>query len=172
MGDIDNYRWVDRIPLRDKMLTPRVIQDLGHYLIGLRAVNVSWDSGLLVLDSEVSAGCVFEQRCPGWTFEQGRAISPIIDQSTLASWPFSGQYDEWYFFSRLPTNLQLSSFCNWDVSISEWPSIASLNSHAMDLRQQLHDAQPLIIVGEGTRLFALSTNHEFINDICRITEEA
>src|SRR5678816_3443778 len=46
LGEIGAYRWIEFVP-PDDLLLDDVIARLQRYLLGLRAVNVSWDSGLL-----------------------------------------------------------------------------------------------------------------------------
>jgi hypothetical protein len=163
-GEIDNYRWVELTKPADIAL-PKIVQELARYLTGQRAVNVSWDSGLL-LSSDAEAP-------EGWTFERGHAVSPKIDHSVVSSWPYSGGFDEWYFFSELPTNLELSPYCNWggSTSIGEWAGFVGAVPYPMDLRRQLRDARPTIVLGEGYNTFLISTNPDIVGQFRRIVGE-
>jgi hypothetical protein len=161
-GNIDDYRWLE-FAKPDHVVLSDVVRQLTRYMIGCRALNVSWDSGLL-LPSEPEAD--------GWTFEQGRAISPAIGNALLKSWPYSGGCDEWYFFTELPTDLSLSPYCNWrDTSLSNWPSIADTPT-GVDLRRQLHQSRPSVVLGQGYKTFAISSDAELVNECGRIITEA
>jgi hypothetical protein len=105
----------------------------------------------------------------GWSSEQGRAISPVIDDVVVETWPWcDGGFEEWYFFSRLPEDLSLSAYCNWlGVSIADWSSLVTVPT-GLDLRQQLETAQPAAVLGEGQRLFAISRNRALIYDFAAI----
>jgi hypothetical protein len=50
-------------------------------LVGLVAVNVSWDSGLMELTPDLAAA--------GWTTVGRFAMTPVIDVITTQSWPMS-----------------------------------------------------------------------------------
>ena len=104
-GDIGTYRWSESVPSRDISMLDAV-RSLRHHLNGLRAVNVSWDSGLLVPSDD--------EKRQGWVVRDGRAISPVIHDGIIDAWPCcDGGFEEWYFFSTLPSELNLSAFCNW-----------------------------------------------------------
>jgi hypothetical protein len=135
------------------------VRQLAYYVTGCRALNVSWDSGLLLPP---------DPEAEGWTFEQGHAISPVIDAPALESWPYSGGFDEWYFFSRLPADLALIPYCNWgDTSLSDWPSIAGTPT-GVNLRRQLRQSQPNVVLGEGHKLFAISANTVFLDEFVKL----
>lgn len=158
IGNIGDYQWIEWVPDRDVILAD-LLQEMAPQLFGLRGVNVSWDSGLLVPSEIETKG--------GWTFEQGRAISPPIDEAVAKAWPYCG-FDEWYFFSRLPDDLQLSAYCNWGgLSLADWRDIVEMPS-GMDLHRQLEDARPLVVLGEGTKLFAITTSQDLIQQFRRI----
>ena len=99
-GSLGAFQWIEAVSQDDTGLID-AIRTLRRHLIGLRAVNVSWDSGLLIPSDE-------ELR-RGWTIEQGLAVSPVIDDRVIDAWPWcDGGWEEWYFFSTLPRDLNLS----------------------------------------------------------------
>ena len=157
-GCIDEYHWIE-CAKPNHIVLPDVVRHLAHYVIGCRALNVSWDSGLLLpSDSEAK----------GWTFAQGHAISSVIDEPALRSWPYSGGFDEWYFFSQLPADVALSPYCNWgDASLSNWPSIANTPT-GVDLRRQLRQSLPIVVLGEGHTLFAISSDTAVVDEFVKL----
>ena len=108
----------------------------------------------------------------GWLLEQGRAISPVIDEVVIETWPWCDcGFEEWYFFSRLPEDLGLSAYCNWTgTSIADWASLVEVPT-GLNLRQQLETAQPDVVLGEGQRLFAISRNRALIHDFLTVCGE-
>ena len=155
-GSIGAFQWIEAVPTEDRQLID-ALGRLSRYLIGLRAVNLSWDSGLLVPSDD--------ERQRGWTIEQGRAVSPEIDEGVIEAGPWGEGWEEWYFFSALPKDLNLSAYCNWGgLSIADWPSLVDV-SDGFDLKKQLEMTQPVVVLGEGQRLFAISTNPELIDDV-------
>jgi hypothetical protein len=163
-GTIGEYHWIEWVPTRDVILTD-LVQGMAPQLSGLRGVNVSWDSGLL-LASDVETKS-------GWRMEQGRAISPPIDEAVAAAWPYSDcGWDEWYFFSQLPDDLQLSAYCNWGgLSLADWQDIVEVPT-AVNLHRQLARAHPILVLGEGTKLFAITTRLDLIEQFRRIVGTA
>jgi hypothetical protein len=137
-GSIDEYRWIE-VDKPSQLVLSDVVRQLAQYVIGRRALNVSWDSGLL-LPSDPEA--------VGWTFDQGHAISPSIDQTLMNSWPYSGGFDEWYFFSKLPADLSRVPYCNWGggTSLSDWAGIADTPT-GVDLPRQLRQSRPSVVLG-------------------------
>ena len=162
-GNIGPFQWIEVVPKAGKGLGD-VVPKLRHHLIGLRALNVSWDSGLLVPSDD--------ERQHGWTVEEGRAVSPVIDDRLIDTWPWGDAgFEEWYFFSKLPGNLNLSAYCNWGgLSIADWPSLVD-TTNGLDLQSQLQAAQPTVVLGEGERLFAISPNPDLIQDFRQFAEE-
>jgi len=155
-GHIGAFQWIEAAETKGRGLIDTVRQ-LGRHLIGLRAVNVSWDSGLLAPS--------YPEWPQGWTSEQGRAVSPVIDDRVIDAWPWCDEgWEEWYFFSTLPKNLHLSAYCNWGgMSINDWPSLVNVPT-GFDLKQQLETAQPAVVIGEGRKLFAISRNIKLLED--------
>jgi len=49
------------------------------------------------------------------------------------------------------------------VSIDDWPSLVNLPT-GFDLKQQLETTQPVVVLGEGPRLFAISPNLKLIDE--------
>jgi hypothetical protein len=154
-GRIGDYHWLESTPVR--IIMPDVVRELSRHLIGLRAVNVSWDSGLLVPPDPATPH--------NWTFEQGRAMSPPIDETLASRWPYSDcGFDEWYFFQTLPADLSLSAYCNWGgASLADWRDLRGVPS-GFDLQAQLERAQPVAVLGEGTRLFAIAGLPTLLDD--------
>ena len=161
-GHIGRFQWAEVVPTDGKGLRA-VVQTLRHHLIGLRALNVSWDSGLLIPSDD--------ERQQGWRVEEGRAVSPVIDDGLIDTWPWGDAgFEEWYFFSALPANLNLSAYCNWGgLSIADWPSLVD-TTNGLNLQSQLEAAQPTVVVGEGERLFAITSNLELIEDFRKFVE--
>jgi hypothetical protein len=147
-GVIGQYRWIESLP-PDGVTLREVLCGLRQYLINYRAVNVSWDSGLLI-PSEVESS-------DGWTFQQGRTVSPRINERLIEAWPScDGGFEEWYFFSTLPEHLQLSSYCNWGgTSIADWQQLVPVPT-GVDLQKQLDESRPYAVVGVGQRICAIS----------------
>jgi hypothetical protein len=162
-GILGAFQWIEAVAKDDTGLIGAV-RKLRSHLIGLRAVNVSWDSGLLEPSDE--------EKRRGWTFEQRRAVSPVIDDSVIDAWPWcDGGWEEWYFFSTLPSDLNLSAYCNrGGLSIGDWASLLDLPD-GLDLQKQLDTARPIVVLGQGQRLFAISPNAELINDFRKVLEE-
>lgn len=162
-GSLGAFRWIEAVSNDDIDLFD-VICTLRRHLIDLRAVNVSWDSGLFVPSDD--------ERRHGWTIDQGRAVSPVIDDRVIDAWPgCDGSFEEWYFFSTLPRNLKLSAYCNWTGrSIGDWPSLLDVRG-GFDLKAQLEVAQPAVVLGAGQMLFAISRNVELIDDIRKLLQE-
>src|SRR5207244_694050 len=78
--------------------------------------------------------------CPGevdatWLFQDGYAVSPVINDALIENWPYSGDgFDEWYFFRVVPPVLKLAPYCNWcSVSVGDWQQL----TFRMDLGAQL-----------------------------------
>ena len=162
-GNIGAFQWIEGVPKAGKGLI-HAVRTLRHHLIGLRALNVSWDSGLLVPSDD--------ERQQGWTVEEGRTVSPVIDDRMIEAWPWcDGGWEEWYFFSTLPRNLNLSAYCNWGgLSIGDWPLLVD-TTDGLDLQSQLKAAQPTVVLGEGQRLFAITPNLDLIEDFRKLLEE-
>jgi len=124
---IADYFWAEFWNEEPELLLPDVTRRLSLFLVGLIAVNVSWDSGKLNPSEE--------QLSMGWQIVQGYAVTPRIDQILTDNWSRSGcGFDEWCFFKSLPSTLEMQAFCNWSrVSLKEWESI----SFKFNLREQL-----------------------------------
>jgi hypothetical protein len=128
--------------------------------MGLRAVNVSWDSGLLIPS--------VDEKAHGWALEKGRAVSPVIDDEVIDSWPWcDGGFEEWYFFPRVPEDLRLSAYCNWTgLSLADWAGLVNVPG-GLDLQEQLEKTRPTAVLGMGDRLFAISPDAALIEDFER-----
>lgn len=161
-GTVGTFYWAECVS--PDLTLPDVLGTLKRYFLGLRAVNVSWDSGLFIpSDAEISQG---------WRLEAGRAISPILDDGIIEEWPRDDcGFEEWYFFSRLPSNLLLSPYCNWlGISVGDWEQLVNVPD-GLDLRRQLEEAQPVVVLGEGQRLFAISRDEAIIEDFLAVGGE-
>lgn len=148
-GRIGNYWWAESERARHDARMPDLVRLLGEHLRGLRAVNVSWDSGRLSpSDTEADAS---------WDFHGGYAVSRPIDDDLLAAWPYSqAGYDEWYFFRVVPSALELQPWCNWATAVlSEHRKMAFPGG--VDLLGQLQGTEPEMVLGEGTHLYVLAT---------------
>ena len=73
-GVLGDFQWVE-MPT-DSSDIPAVMRRLAAHVIGLTAVNVSWDSGRMVPTRE--------QEQSGWRRVGELAVSPVIDEA-LAS---------------------------------------------------------------------------------------
>jgi hypothetical protein len=147
-GTIGDYRWAECDRGAAGMRLPDVIRALSADLGGLRAVNVSWDSGrLLPGDREIDNS---------WTFVDTYAVSPTIGDRLVAGWPYSGEgFDEWYFFERVPATLAIAPWCNWEgVTLAQYGDLAFPGG--VDLAQQLETYSPRLVLGEGLRMYILS----------------
>ena len=164
-GSIGDYCWgqvesgwarkaLRKIPVRlgeePELSIAEVVRALSNYVIGLRAVNVSWDSGKMEPSDE--------QIASGWRVQNGYAITPAIDSSLIESWPMNScsAFDEWYFFRNVPAEIDLEAFFNWGVrAVSDWPDLVACQPNSINLLAQLRQHEPELVIGEG-RLFLSS----------------
>ena len=75
-GNLAAFQWIEAVSKDDTELID-AIRTLRRHPIGLRAVNTSWDSGLLIPSDE--------ERRQGWTIEHGRAVNPAISRANSRS---------------------------------------------------------------------------------------
>jgi hypothetical protein len=163
-GVFGDFRWVE-IPT-ERSDIPAVVQVLADEIIGLTAVNVSWDSGRMLPSPE--------QEQMGWRRVGEFAISPVIDRALASLWPSSscnaGRFDEWYFFRDVEERLTLEAFCNYgglslaDAAVLAYPG-------GLDLQGQLERYRPEIVVGDGKHLFVISPRPAVI-ELVRALDEA
>ena len=161
-GTIGNYRWAESERVDHGARLPDVVRALADHIRGLRAVNVSWDSGrLLPGDLEIDAS---------WEFLDGYAVSRPVDDDLIARWPYSNEgYDEWYFFRVLPTAFALIAWCNWTSAVlSEHRGMAFPSG--VDLAGQLQTFAPALVIGQGTRMYVLATHEQPVQDFCALLE--
>ena len=162
-GRLGDFCWIE-MPT-DSSDIPGVIRRLSTHVIGLIAVNVSWDSGRLVPTPE--------QEQIGWRRVGELAVSPVIDETLASNWPTSfcqgGQYDEWYFFRDLPVPIKLDAFCNWAVSLASAADLAFPGG--CDLHAQLDRYHPEIVVGDGASVFVIS-RWRSVTDLFRASDRA
>lgn len=145
-GIIGNYHWAQFGGKDPELSVGATVRALAEYLAGLRAVNVSWDSGRL----EPSQA----QFASGWQVHCGYAITPVIDAKLTDSWPENtctdSVFDEWYFFKDVPAQFRLDAYCNWYMnSISEWRNLVDCQPNNIDLRSQLETYKPEVVIGQS-----------------------
>ena len=147
-GRVGQYHWAEvdgeQADIRD------VVRALSPHLRGMRAVNVSWDSGKMHEIGIVPAK---------WTVQGEHAVSPPLEDAILEAWPQSecnsGRYDEWYFFRTVPGQLRLQALCNWaTVHLQEVAELAYPGG--FDLAAQLALAEPEIVIGDGAGLYVIA----------------
>lgn len=152
---IGAFQWVE-LP-SDRYDIPTVVRHLAGEIVGLTAVNVSWDSGRLMPSSDPEAS--------GWHEINGLAVSPVLDTELLCDWPANscqgGRYDEWYFFRTVDPTLKLDPFCNW-VGASLEEAAALVFRGGLDLQAQLERHRPEIVIGEGAHVFVISVHPRII----------
>jgi hypothetical protein len=163
---IGGYYYAEFIEEADKLSLSEVVRFLSTKLLGLYAVNVSWDSGRLTPTDE--------QIATGWKIVDGYACTPELDEELLTAWPHNtcvdGFYDEWYFFRSLPSKIELHAYCNYMCSISEWPRMADIPGR-FNLSQQLQFARPEFALGEGSGgLFLISRERSAIETFVKLGE--
>ena len=164
-GRVGRYHWAE-VPTEQADIRD-VVQALRSRLRGLRAVNVSWDSGKM---HEIGP------TLPNWVVQGDHSVSPPLDDARLDDWPQSecnsGRYDEWYFFREVPGDLGLQALCNWmTVHLHEVGDIASAG---FDLAAQLESTRPEIVIGDGAGLYLIAADEsaslELRNVECRNRE--
>jgi hypothetical protein len=162
-GVLGDFQWVE-IPA-DRYDIPYVVRRIAREIIGLTAVNVSWDSGRMLPTPE--------QEKAGWRRSGAFAVSPVVDATLASEWPASacsgGRFDEWYFFRHVDSRLKLDAFCNWGGMSLEDASALSFPG-GFDLKVQLERYRPEIVVGDGTHLFVISLRPEVIATVRRLDE--
>jgi hypothetical protein len=162
-GKIGDFLWVE-IPT-DQSDIPTVVRHLARQIIGLTAVNVSWDSGHMRPTSA--------QERAGWRRAGELAVSPVADDTLVSDWPASscnaGRFDEWYFFRNIEGALKLDAFCNWGgMSLEDAPDLAFPGG--LDLKAQLEHYRPEIVIGDGKHLFVISARPEIIQLVGALNE--
>jgi len=148
-GVIGDFQWVEL--LTDRYDIPTVVDQCAPEIIGLTAVNVSWDSGRMVPTPE--------QEKAGWLRAGELAVSPVVDAALASAWPASscnsGRFDEWYFFRHVEAMLRLDAFCNYGGMSLE--DAADLNfPGGLDLKAQLERYRPEIVIGDGKHLSVIT----------------
>jgi hypothetical protein len=136
-GCLEDYSWydLDDLPLRD------LVRLISSDIIGLQAVNTSWDSGILIPSEE-------QFRC-GWTVARKAAVSPRIDCSLISVWPTShdAYCDEWWFFRDVPPAFDFThGICNMiSARIGQWKDVEFSTHFAENIRR----FRPEVIVGNN-----------------------
>jgi len=154
-GRFNAYWWAQYWNEEPELFVPDVVRGISSFLIGLRGVNVAFDSGLL------------GDRVPlpvGWEQIDGHAVSPPATPALLSSWPRSEDgFDEWYFFREVPTTLTVEPFCNWlTFRLENW-EILRRTENGFDLPAQLERLQPEVMLGEGHSIFVVSRNEQIVD---------
>jgi len=156
-GSIGEYCWGQFFGEEPELSIAEVVRALRNYVIGLRAVNVSWDSGKMEPSDE--------QIASGWRVQNGYAITPAIDSSLIESWPMNScsAFDEWYFFRNVLAEIHLKAFCNWGVrSVSDWPDLVACQPNNFNLLTQLRQHEPELVIGEGRFIFVIAKDPKVI----------
>jgi hypothetical protein len=144
-GRIEAYCWYEfeQMSLRD------LLTALCSRLIGLRAVNTSWDSGLLIPNEE--------QTRQGWSVHGGTGVTPVVTGALIESWPSPDDYcDEWWFFREVPPEFDPPhGYCNYlGTSLACWRELEF--EGGAQLAQNLRHYQPGFVVGNGTWTYCIS----------------
>ena len=105
-GILNNYHWVED---EDAWLKD-VLHEIKPLILGTRAVNTSFDSGVL---GSKKMGLSQEELELGWSIINQRAVSPVIDEENINSFLYTDSYDEWYFFKDVPKDFDAVAFCNY-----------------------------------------------------------
>ena len=163
VGQLGGYAWGQYWNEEPELFVPDVIRDIAPSLVGLRAVNVAFNSGLL------------GHRIPlpdGWSRIDDHAVSPVCDINLLNSWPRSeDSFDEWYFFREVPKYLQITPFCNWyTFPIDQW-EILRRTENGFDLCAQLEHFEPEAVIGSGHSIFVISQNRRLVNQFLALAHE-
>jgi hypothetical protein len=163
-GFIGEYRWAQFSEEEPELFVPHVVRGLSEFVIGLRAVNVAWDSGRLHLSQEQTAA--------GWTMHSGYAVTPVIDLGLVQTWPRSScGFDEWYFFKDLPPSFELKAFCNWvQTSLEDWKDLIECKPDNIDLLGQLQTASPELVVGESYSIFIIARHPSAVDSFLSLAQ--
>lgn len=147
-GRIGDYFWYDlgELPLRESLrrLAPRIV--------GLEAVNTSFDSGLL------SPRC--SEFPAGWGVHGQAAVSPVITHELIADWPLSHEEycDEWWFFRRIPADFDIThGICNYVSNrIRDWAELEF--EGGPQLGKNIVRLRPELIVGNNDLTYCVSAS--------------
>lgn len=121
-----------------------VARTIAPLLLGRRAVNVSFDSGVM--------------HAPDWEQVGALPVTPPITEKLIANWPVShNQYcDEWWIFeATIPPDFQVKAFCNFigtridAYKDLDWPGGYPLDSY-------LARFQPWLVIGNNERAYSIS----------------
>jgi hypothetical protein len=163
-GTIGQFHWIESLD-RDLDI-PAVVSHLAEFLGGLTAVNVSWDSGEMPLS--------IEQEAAGWRRVLGHAVSPVLTEALMNSWPKSacqsGRYDEWYLFREPGDVAKLVPFCNYSISLSESKNLEFPDG--VNLGAQLERSCPEVVIGEGENLYVIARDQRLLSRFAAMTPEA
>jgi hypothetical protein len=145
-GRIDSYFWYDlgEVSLRESL------RRLGPSIVGLEAINTSFDSGLLSPDYRAFPA--------GWATHGGAAVSPPITDALIAAWPLShDQYcDQWWFFKHIPAEFDVTrGICNYvSCHIGDWAALEF--EGGAQLAKNIARFRPEAIVGNNDRAYCVS----------------
>ncbi|MES9860142.1 MAG: hypothetical protein ABW157_19645 [Candidatus Thiodiazotropha sp. LLP2] len=138
-GILNNYHWVEDREAWLKDLLSEITQEI----LGTRAINTSFDSGILGGDNLRLSQ---EELNKGWYIVNNRAVSPILEENWIDSFPFTDGYDEWYFFEEMPQIFDAVAFCNYyGVSLEKVGKLSI--EGGCDLIFALQKYKPVAIAG-------------------------
>lgn len=118
-------------------------------ILGLKAINTSWDSGLLTSHNDFPEG---------WAVHDKAAVTPVITDTLIELWPLSHEEycDEWWFFEQIPANFDFThGFCNWiDNRIANWAELEF--DGGAQLAKSIRRFRPEMIVGNNKFTYCVS----------------
>ncbi len=127
------------------MLLEELLLEISSQLVGTRAANTSFDSGILGGEVVPLKEKYLEE---GWEVINGRAVSPVIDERIIRSFMYTDCYDEWYFFDEVPDVMYIEAFCNWGADgFEEAESYETLETKGFNLLSALHNYKPVAVAG-------------------------
>lgn len=144
VGKVGDYWWYDR----DEEPLLETLHQLSEALIGCRAINTSFDSGLFSLKASSQQG---------WGLINNFAVSPIITSKLLKSWPISHDEfcDEWNFFQNIPDFFDAVAFCNYTgCRIEDWRELEFRSG--VNLLEKIINYSPELIVGNNEYTYIVS----------------
>jgi hypothetical protein len=145
-GRIADYYWYDL----DERPTRDVLRGIAPHILGLVAVNTSWDSGLLTADRTDFP--------VGWPTHHNVAVSPRVTRDSIERWPLSGDedFDEWWFFGDVPPDFDFThGICNYVANrIGDWAELEF--EGGVQLARNIGRFRPAMIVGKGKFAYCVS----------------
>ena len=145
-GRINDYYCYD---LNDLTLS-EAISLIQTNILGLRAINTSFDSGIFTPNE-----AEIEQ---GWTLQGKAGVTPIITESLLAQWPIShdNYCDEWWFFKSIPKEFDhTKGFCNMVTQrIADWEEVEF--EGCAQIAKNIQRYKPEIVIGNNDWTYIVS----------------